>query len=137
MTKMKDIRYNISQIFGNGLVVHIGWDGAYVTSPIWLTEFKSSPSRSAPRDLIDRDMFKDDPSNLNTSGVVSQCFPLQVTCQPVELMAYAYLAVRPPSMSACFEELAAAAASKKDTIKKDFRFPELDEQAMQFISDAK
>ncbi|KAI4324605.1 hypothetical protein MLD38_030076 [Melastoma candidum] len=65
----------------------------------------------------------------------SQCFPLQVTGWPIELMAYAYLAVSPPSVSAHFEELAAA-ASNKDTVKKDFRFPELDEQAMQFILDS-
>jgi hypothetical protein len=35
----------------------------------------------------------------------SQCFPLQVTGWPLELMAYAYLAVSPPSMSRQFEEV--------------------------------
>lgn len=35
----------------------------------------------------------------------SQCFPLQVTGWPLELIAYAYLAVSPPSMSGKFEEV--------------------------------
>ncbi|EEF30179.1 ribulose-1,5 bisphosphate carboxylase/oxygenase large subunit N-methyltransferase, chloroplastic [Ricinus communis] len=65
----------------------------------------------------------------------SQCFPVRVTGWPVELLAYAYLAVSPPSMSSKFEELAAA-ASNKTTIKKDVGFPEIEEQALQFILDS-
>lgn len=65
----------------------------------------------------------------------SQCFPVQITGWPVELMAYAYLAVSPPSMSSQFEELAAA-ASNKTTTRKDMRFPEIEEQALQYILDS-
>lgn len=35
----------------------------------------------------------------------SQCFPIQITGWPLELMAYAYLVVSPPSMSQHFEEV--------------------------------
>lgn len=65
----------------------------------------------------------------------SQCFPIQITGWPVELMAYAYLAVSPPSMSRQFEEMAAAASNKIAT-KKDLRYPEIEEQALQFILDS-
>ncbi|KAF5482635.1 hypothetical protein F2P56_003189 [Juglans regia] len=65
----------------------------------------------------------------------SQCFPIQITGWPVELMAYAYLAVSPPSMSRQFKEMSAA-ASNKNTTKKDLRYPEIEEQALQFILDA-
>ncbi|XP_062152534.1 ribulose-1,5 bisphosphate carboxylase/oxygenase large subunit N-methyltransferase, chloroplastic [Alnus glutinosa] len=65
----------------------------------------------------------------------TQCFPIQITGWPVELMAYAYLAVSPPSMSRQFEEMAAA-ASNKTTTKKDLRYPEIEEQALQFILDS-
>ncbi|XP_059449906.1 ribulose-1,5 bisphosphate carboxylase/oxygenase large subunit N-methyltransferase, chloroplastic [Corylus avellana] len=65
----------------------------------------------------------------------SQCFPIQITGWPVELMAYAYLAVSPPSMSRQFEEMAAA-ASNKTTTKKDLRYPEIEEEALQFILDS-
>ncbi|XP_016193799.1 ribulose-1,5 bisphosphate carboxylase/oxygenase large subunit N-methyltransferase, chloroplastic [Arachis ipaensis] len=65
----------------------------------------------------------------------SQCFPIQITGWPLELMAYAYLAVSPSSMRAQFEEMAAA-ASNKTTIKKDSRYPEIEEQALQFILDS-
>ncbi|GKD59060.1 ribulose-1,5-bisphosphate carboxylase/oxygenase large subunit N-methyltransferase, chloroplastic [Tanacetum coccineum] len=65
----------------------------------------------------------------------SQCFPLQVTGWPLELMAYAYLAVSPPSMSGKFEEMAAA-ASNKSTTNKEIRIPELEEQAFQYILDS-
>ncbi|PNX95260.1 ribulose-15 bisphosphate carboxylase/oxygenase large subunit [Trifolium pratense] len=65
----------------------------------------------------------------------SQCFPLRVTGWPLELMAYAYLAVSPSSMRGKFEEMAAA-ASNKTTSKKDFRYPEIEEQAFQFILDS-
>ena len=34
-----------------------------------------------------------------------QCFPLQITGWPLELMAYAYLAVSPPSLNKQFEEV--------------------------------
>lgn len=49
-------------------------------------------------------------------------------------MPYAYLVVSPPSMLRLFDELAAAAANKTAGTK-DMRFPELDEQALQFILD--
>lgn len=65
----------------------------------------------------------------------SQCFPIQITGWPLELMAYAYLVVSPPSMSQHFEEIAAV-ASNKTTSKKDIRYPELEEQALQFILDS-
>lgn len=65
----------------------------------------------------------------------SQCFPLQVTGWPLELMAYAYLAVSPPSMSRQFEEMAAA-ASNKTTTNKNITYPDIEEQALQFILDS-
>ncbi|KAK7304864.1 hypothetical protein VNO77_42756 [Canavalia gladiata] len=65
----------------------------------------------------------------------SQCFPVQITGLPLELMAYAYLAVSPSSMGEKFEEMAAA-ASNKITSKKDLRYPEIEEQALQFILDS-
>ena len=37
-----------------------------------------------------------------------QCFPIQITGWPMELMAYAYLAVSPSSMRGKFEEMVAA-----------------------------
>ncbi|KAA8526632.1 hypothetical protein F0562_008165 [Nyssa sinensis] len=66
---------------------------------------------------------------------MSQCFPLQITGWPLELMAYACLAVSPPSMNRQFEEMAAA-ASNKTSSKKDIRYPEIEEQALQFILDS-
>ncbi|RDX88900.1 Ribulose-1,5 bisphosphate carboxylase/oxygenase large subunit N-methyltransferase, chloroplastic, partial [Mucuna pruriens] len=66
---------------------------------------------------------------------VSQCFPIQITGWPLELMAYAYLAVSPSSMRGEFEEMAAAASSST-TSKKDLRYPEIEEQALQFILDS-
>ncbi|CAM8978757.1 unnamed protein product [Rhodiola kirilowii] len=65
---------------------------------------------------------------------VPQCFPVQITGWPLELMAYAYLAVCPPSMSNEFEKMAAA-ASNKNTSKKDLRYPDIEELALQFILD--
>ncbi|CAK8567023.1 unnamed protein product [Lathyrus sativus] len=65
----------------------------------------------------------------------SQCFPLRVTGWPLELMAYAYLAVSPSSMRGKFEEMAAI-ASNKTTSNKDLRYPEIEEQALQFILDS-
>lgn len=65
----------------------------------------------------------------------SQCFPIRITGWPLELMAYAYLAVSPSSMRGKFEEMAAA-ASNKTTSKKDLRYPEIEEQALQFILDS-
>ncbi|XP_021724443.1 ribulose-1,5 bisphosphate carboxylase/oxygenase large subunit N-methyltransferase, chloroplastic-like [Chenopodium quinoa] len=64
----------------------------------------------------------------------SHCFPLQVTGWPVEMMAYAYLVVSPPSMLQQFDEMAAV-ASNKTGAKKNIRYPEIDEQAFQFILD--
>ncbi|KAK7818765.1 ribulose-1 [Quercus suber] len=74
-------------------------------------------------------------TNPSDSVELSQCFPIQITGWPMELMAYAFLAVSPPSMSRQFEEMAAA-ASNKNTTKKDLRFPEIEEQALQFILDS-
>ncbi|XP_017979914.1 PREDICTED: uncharacterized protein LOC108662822 isoform X3 [Theobroma cacao] len=73
----------------------------------------------------------------NRSGLSasSQCYPIQITGWPLELMAYAYLAVSPPSMSPQFEEMAAA-ASNKSTTKKDLRYLEIEEKALQFILDS-
>ncbi|XP_027343817.1 histone-lysine N-methyltransferase setd3 isoform X2 [Abrus precatorius] len=65
----------------------------------------------------------------------SQCFPVQITGWPLELMAYAYLAVSPSSMGGKFEEMAAA-ASNKTTSMKDLRYPEIEDQALQFILDS-
>ncbi|CAM8978763.1 unnamed protein product [Rhodiola kirilowii] len=65
---------------------------------------------------------------------VPQCFPVQITGWPLELMAYAYLAVCPLSMSNEFEKMAAA-ASNKNTSKKDLRYPDIEELALQFILD--
>ncbi|XLR59041.1 hypothetical protein S83_009713, partial [Arachis hypogaea] len=59
----------------------------------------------------------------------SQCFPIQITGWPLELMAYAYLAVSPPSMITRSEEMAVV-ASNKSTAKKDSRYPEIEEQAL-------
>ncbi|EOX93542.1 Rubisco methyltransferase family protein, putative [Theobroma cacao] len=53
----------------------------------------------------------------------SQCYPIQITGWPLELMAYAYLAM-------------AAAASNKSITKKDLRYPEIEEKARQFILDS-
>ncbi|XP_065861349.1 ribulose-1,5 bisphosphate carboxylase/oxygenase large subunit N-methyltransferase, chloroplastic [Euphorbia lathyris] len=65
----------------------------------------------------------------------TQCFPLRITGWPVELVAYAYLAVSPPSMRTQFEELAAV-ASNKATLKKNVRYAEIEEQALQYILDS-
>nr|GLL23078.1 ribulose-1,5 bisphosphate carboxylase/oxygenase large subunit N-methyltransferase, chloroplastic [Ipomoea trifida] len=50
-------------------------------------------------------------------------------------MAYAYLAVSPPSMNRQFGEMAAA-ASNKTSSKKDIRYPEIEEDALQYILDS-
>lgn len=65
----------------------------------------------------------------------SQRFPLQITGWPLELMAYSYLVVSPPSMIRVFEEMAAAASNKTPS-KKDIRYPELEEQALKFLLDS-
>uniref|UniRef100_A0A7N0TEA0 SET domain-containing protein n=1 Tax=Kalanchoe fedtschenkoi TaxID=63787 RepID=A0A7N0TEA0_KALFE len=65
---------------------------------------------------------------------IPQRFPVQITGWPVELMAYAYLAVSPPSMSNEFEKMASS-ASNKNTSKKDLQYPDLEELALQFILD--
>lgn len=63
-----------------------------------------------------------------------ESFPLRVTGWPVELMAYAFLVVSPPDMSQRFEEMAAA-ASNKSSSKPEISYPQLEEQALQFILD--
>ncbi|XP_051152044.1 ribulose-1,5 bisphosphate carboxylase/oxygenase large subunit N-methyltransferase, chloroplastic [Andrographis paniculata] len=79
--------------------------------------------------------FKEKADALKKYGLsTSQCFPVQITGWPVELMAYAYLAVSPPSMKRQFDKIAAA-ASNKTTSKKDIKFPEIEEEALQFILD--
>lgn len=79
--------------------------------------------------------YKEKTEALRKHGLsASQCFPLQITGWPLELMAYAYLAVSPPSMSRQFDEMAAA-ASNKATFKKDIKYPEIEEEALQFILD--
>ncbi|KHG10408.1 Ribulose-1,5 bisphosphate carboxylase/oxygenase large subunit N-methyltransferase, chloroplastic [Gossypium arboreum] len=65
----------------------------------------------------------------------SQCYPIQISGWPLELMAYAYLTVSPPSMSKQFEEMAAM-ASNESIIRKDLRYPEIEEKALQFILDS-
>ncbi|KAF0908880.1 hypothetical protein E2562_030184 [Oryza meyeriana var. granulata] len=63
-----------------------------------------------------------------------ESFPLRVTGWPVELMAYAFLVVSPPEMSQHFEEVAVAASNKSPS-KPGLNYPELEEQALQFILD--
>ncbi|GMG98759.1 hypothetical protein Nepgr_000599 [Nepenthes gracilis] len=80
--------------------------------------------------------YKEKLASLRKHGLSgSQCFPVQITGWPMELMAYAYLVVSPPSMEQQFEEMAAA-ASNKTTAKKDIRYQDLEEQALQFILDS-
>ncbi|KAG6419636.1 hypothetical protein SASPL_121858 [Salvia splendens] len=80
--------------------------------------------------------YKEKVAALKKQGLsATQCFPLQITGWPLELMAYAYLAVSPPSMISQFDEMAAA-ASNKTTSKKDIRYGEIEEDALQFILDA-
>ncbi|CAH8356382.1 unnamed protein product [Eruca vesicaria subsp. sativa] len=64
-----------------------------------------------------------------------QCFPVRITGWPLELMAYAYLIVSPPDMSNSFEEMAKAASNKSST-NKDLKYPEIEEEALQFILDS-
>lgn len=96
-----------------------------------------------PNDSVDLPMslnksdkcYKEKLQALRKHGLsTAQRFPLQITGWPLELMAYAYLVVSPPNMSQHFEEMAAAASSKT-TIKKDIRFQEIEEQALQFTLD--
>ncbi|KAG6417036.1 hypothetical protein SASPL_124477 [Salvia splendens] len=80
--------------------------------------------------------YKEKVAALKKQGLsATQCFPLQITGWPLELMAYAYLAVSPPSMISQFDEMAAA-ASNKTTSKKDIRYGEIEEDALQFILDS-
>ncbi|KAL1560945.1 [histone H3]-lysine(4) N-trimethyltransferase [Salvia divinorum] len=80
--------------------------------------------------------YREKVAALKKQGLSSmQCFPLQITGWPLELMAYAYLAVSPPSMISQFDEMAAA-ASNKTAAKKDIRYGEIEEDALQFILDA-
>jgi hypothetical protein len=53
----------------------------------------------------------------------------------MELMAYAYLVVSPPDMRNNFEEMAKAASNKTST-KNDLKYPEIEEDALQFILDS-
>lgn len=77
--------------------------------------------------------YKEKLEALKKHGLTSpQRFPLQITGWPVEMMAYAYLVVSPPEMGRKFAELAAAASSRS---RSGLSFPELEEQALQFISD--
>ncbi|KAL0400380.1 UNVERIFIED_CONTAM: Ribulose-1,5 bisphosphate carboxylase/oxygenase large subunit N-methyltransferase, chloroplastic [Sesamum radiatum] len=96
-----------------------------------------------PRDSVELSLslkksdkcYKEKLEALKKHGLsVSQCFPIQITGWPVELMAYAYLAVSPPNMKNRFDEMAAA-ASNKTTSKKDIVYPEIEEEALQFILD--
>ncbi|XP_078438211.1 rubisco methyltransferase family protein [Wolffia australiana] len=63
-----------------------------------------------------------------------QRFPIRVTGWPAELMAFAYLAVSPPSMSGQFDEMAAAASNDSNN-KKRISYPDLEESMLQFILD--
>ncbi|XLS97791.1 hypothetical protein HN51_040526, partial [Arachis hypogaea] len=79
------------------------------------------------RDVLLTEIYVAFQNQANQPG--SQCFPIQITGWPLDLMAYAYLDVSPPSMIARSEEMAAA-ASNKSTAKKDLRYPEIEEQAL-------
>ncbi|KAL0354316.1 UNVERIFIED_CONTAM: hypothetical protein Sangu_1012900 [Sesamum angustifolium] len=96
-----------------------------------------------PRDSVELSLslkksdkcYKEKLEALKKHGLsASECFPIQITGWPVELMAYAYLTVSPPSMKNRFDEMAAA-ASNKMTSKKDVVYPEIEEEALQFILD--
>ncbi|KAL0307252.1 UNVERIFIED_CONTAM: Ribulose-1,5 bisphosphate carboxylase/oxygenase large subunit N-methyltransferase, chloroplastic [Sesamum radiatum] len=96
-----------------------------------------------PRDSVELSLslkksdkcYKEKLEALKKHGLsASECFPIQITGWPVELMAYAYLTVSPPSMKNRFDEMAAA-ASNKTTSKKDVVYPEIEEEALQFILD--
>ncbi|KAF6153813.1 hypothetical protein GIB67_001046 [Kingdonia uniflora] len=63
----------------------------------------------------------------------SERFPIQITGWPVELMAYAYLVVSPPTMARQFEEMAVAASN--NTSNKDLIYPEIEKEALQFMLD--
>ncbi|CAL5019316.1 unnamed protein product [Urochloa decumbens] len=79
--------------------------------------------------------YKEKLQALKRNGLsASESFPLRVTGWPVELMAYAFLVVSPPDMSQRFEEMAVA-ASNKNSSKPGFNYPELEEEALQFILD--
>ncbi|KAL8478021.1 hypothetical protein ACS0TY_030066 [Phlomoides rotata] len=98
----------------------------------------TNPSDSAelPLSLKKSDKcYKEKMEALKKHGLsTTQCFPLQITGWPLELMAYAYLVVSPPSMNDQFDEMAAA-ASNKNPSKKDTQYPEIEEDALQFILD--
>ncbi|CAH9072858.1 unnamed protein product [Cuscuta epithymum] len=66
----------------------------------------------------------------------SERFPVQITGWPLELMAYAYLAVSPPSMNRQFEKMAAAASNQAPSSKKDIKYSEIEEDALQLILDS-
>ncbi|KAK4845669.1 hypothetical protein QYF36_007657 [Acer negundo] len=80
--------------------------------------------------------YKEKLEALRKHGLLaSHSFPIQITGWPLELMANAYLAVSPPSMRGKFEEMAVAASNKTD-VKKDMKYPEIGEQALQFVLDS-
>nr|GMC77014.1 ribulose-1,5 bisphosphate carboxylase/oxygenase large subunit N-methyltransferase, chloroplastic [Ipomoea batatas] len=80
--------------------------------------------------------YKEKMEALKKHGLsTSERFPVQITGWPLELMAYAYLAVSPPSMNRQFGEMAAA-ASNRTSSKKDIRYPEIEEDALQYILDS-
>ncbi|XP_010524627.1 PREDICTED: ribulose-1,5 bisphosphate carboxylase/oxygenase large subunit N-methyltransferase, chloroplastic [Tarenaya hassleriana] len=80
--------------------------------------------------------YKEKLDALRKHGLTTpQCFPIRVTGWPLELMAYAYLVASPSDMRNRFDEMAAA-ASNKSTTKKDIKFPEIEEEALQFILDS-
>lgn len=64
-----------------------------------------------------------------------QRFPLQITGWPLEMMAYAYLVVSPPDMIPKLNEMAAA-ASDSNKFKTELKYPDLEEQTLQFILDS-
>ncbi|XLU19817.1 hypothetical protein S245_055883, partial [Arachis hypogaea] len=54
------------------------------------------------RDVLLTEIYVAFQNQANQPG--SQCFPIQITGWPLDLMAYAYLDVSPPSMIARSEE---------------------------------
>uniref|UniRef100_A0A7C9CSB8 [Ribulose-bisphosphate carboxylase]-lysine N-methyltransferase n=1 Tax=Opuntia streptacantha TaxID=393608 RepID=A0A7C9CSB8_OPUST len=113
-------------------------NGELLLSYGFVPEEGTNPSDSAELSLsLEKSdkCYKEKLEALRKHGLsASHCFPLQVTGWPVQMMAYAYLVVSPPSMLRQFDELAAAASSKTGA-RQDIRFPELDGQALRFILD--
>jgi len=79
--------------------------------------------------------FKEKIEVLQKHGLSSsERFPLQITGWSSEMKAYVYLIVSPPNMRQYFNEMASAASNKTNT-NKALNYPELEEQALQFILD--